>query len=227
MKEKEKGQGQSLASGGGPAPPSSTARRRCPGQSLRLAFPSLLLLSSLFLSSLSAHGALTPLPLPFIPTFPPRPPPRCKLVAHLIYEYPSLDAAAASNADADAGLGAGAGTGAARSKVLDYLKTLPPPAVDLELRALCTHDEDSEGHDLLCFLLQWFAARLSTGLDFELLEAYLHRTLLIHGETIMKQPRLGALLEALKAAQEDTSRRFRGLVQQNLCVLKLVSGLPV
>jgi len=114
-----------------------------------------------------------------------------------------------------------------RSKVLDYLKTLPPPAVDLELRALCAHDEDEEGFKLLHFLLLWFSERLSTGADFELLEAYLHRTLLIYGEVIMRRPELQGLLESLRKAQEQNCARFRGLVQQNLCVLKLISGLPL
>ena len=29
--------------------------------------------------------------------------------------------------------------------ILGYLKSLPPPAVDLEFRALCTHESDEEG----------------------------------------------------------------------------------
>jgi hypothetical protein len=114
-----------------------------------------------------------------------------------------------------------------RSEVLEYLKTLPPPAVDLELRALCTHDEDEEGLTLLRVLLAWFADRLGSGADFELIEAYLHRALLVHGELIMKRPALSGLLDGVRAAQERVSARLRGLVQQNLCVLKLVAGLPL
>ena len=70
------------------------------------------------------------------------------------------------------------------------LQTLPPPAVDLELRALCTHVEDEEGLALLHCLLEWMTRCIRTGRDFEVVEAYLHRTLLVHGEFIVTDPAL-------------------------------------
>lgn len=98
--------------------------------------------------------------------------------------------------------------------------------MDLEIRALCTHDEDAEGLQLLRFFLLWFKDRLATGLDFEVMEAYLHRTLLIYGETLVKRGDFGALLGQLRGVHADKSRRFRSLVQQNLCLLKIFANLP-
>ena len=131
-------------------------------------------------------------------------------MAHLIYEFPS---------EADH-------IPQERSKVLEYLKTLPPPAIDLEIRALCTHDEDEDGLQLLRFFLLWFRDRLATGLDFEVMEAYLHRTLLVYGETIIKRGDFGQLLQDLRGVHAAKSVRFRSLVQQNLCMLKVFANLP-
>lgn len=139
-------------------------------------------------------------------------------MAHLIYEYPSDDSRVSTETPPAA---------ASRSKVLDYLKTLPPPAVDLELRSLCTHDEDEEGIQLVRFLLVWFVDRMVTGLDFEVMEAYLHRTLLIFGEKIMKRGELSETLRELRLVHEAKSARFGSLVQQNLCMLKLFANLPI
>ena len=144
-------------------------------------------------------------------------------MAHLLYEYPETDGASASSSS----LAADRDRDRGRSKVLDYLKTLPPPAVDVELRALCTHQEDEEGLSLLRFLLSWFCRRVSSGCDFELLEAYLHRTMLIHAEVIMKSAALAPLVAQLKQVHAEQSSKFRALVQGNMCRLKFLSNLPV
>ena len=76
--------------------------------------------------------------------------PRCKLVAFLLKEYPegapltdenSTDREKdteerTDNEDEEDG------------PIMAYLKSLPPPAVDLEFRALCTHETDEEGKRL-------------------------------------------------------------------------------
>ena len=131
---------------------------------------------------------------------------RCKLVAYLLAEQPAVDCA---------------------SPLLEYLKTLPPPAVDLELRALCPHEEDAEGLDLLSQLLQWLARHIATGENFEVLQAYLHRTLTIYLPLSLKLPQLTSDLHALVAAHTAASSRFRGLVQKNLCLLKMMGNLPI
>eukprot|EP00606_Chrysophyceae_sp_TOSAG23-5_P000671 GSChrysophyteH2.ASY1.ANO1.1331.1 assembled CDS len=153
--------------------------------------------------------------------------PRCKLVAYLLQEFP--DSALGTYASAEFFSGAGVGTDSDSSRpsgTLEYLKTLAPPAVDLELRALCTHGEDEEGLKLLHCLLSWLAHCMRSGRDFEVLEAYLHRTLLVYGEIIVTKPSLLILAQHISAAHADNSQRLRGLVQGNLCLLKLLAGLP-
>ena len=153
--------------------------------------------------------------------------PRCKLVAYLLQEFP--DSALGTYASAEFFSGAGVGTDSDSSRpsgTLEYLKTLAPPAVDLEFRALCTHGEDEEGLKLLHCLLSWLAHCMRSGRDFEVLEAYLHRTLLVYGEIIVTKPSLLILAQHISAAHADNSQRLRGLVQGNLCLLKLLAGLP-
>lgn len=73
--------------------------------------------------------------------------PRCKLVAFLLKEYPEgapalkedgneLRETEESETDLEE---------EEEGPILGYLKSLPPPAVDLEFRALCTHETDEEG----------------------------------------------------------------------------------
>ena len=159
--------------------------------------------------------------------------PRCKLVAFLLREYPDGPTAAPGGRDAffaeekDAAAAAAvAADDEEDGPILTYLKQLAPPAVDVELRALCTHEEDEEGLSLLRCLLAWFARKLRTGLNFEVLQAYLHRTLTIYSELILKQPTLAADVETVRYVHSEGSGRFRQLVQSNLCLLKLMAGLP-
>jgi U3 small nucleolar RNA-associated protein 21 len=157
--------------------------------------------------------------------------PRCKLVVFLLREYPGGVPAANGN---DSFFAEEAvqeheeleGDWEADGPILEYLKHLPPPAVDIELRALCAHDEDQEGLSLLRCLLAWFARKLKTGLNFEVLQAYLHRTLTIYAELVLKLPALGTDVEAVRRIHAESSGRFRQLVQSNLCLLKMLAGLP-
>ena len=117
--------------------------------------------------------------------------------------------------------------GGGSSAVLEYLKKLPPPAVDLELRALCTHEEDTEGAELLRALLQWLTRCIATGEDFEVLQAYLHRALTIYQHLLTQLPALAEDLAALQRAHASANHRFRHLVQKNLCLLKMMGNLPI
>lgn len=146
--------------------------------------------------------------------------PRCKMVAFLTTETPE-----GSPADFGASQ-ALEGPLVVNSKLLEYLKTLPPPAVDLELRALCSGQEDEEGVALLGALLVWFTQRLRIGTDFEILEAYLHRTLLIHGSAVMDHPKLLPVASMVAQAHSSGAGKLRELVQSNLCMLKLLANIP-
>lgn len=72
--------------------------------------------------------------------------PRCKLVAFILQEYPAgapvhLDHEGATDRDTSDQ----PDDESTEGPILMYLKSLPPPAVDLEFRALCTHENDEEG----------------------------------------------------------------------------------
>jgi hypothetical protein len=141
----------------------------------------------------------------------------CKMVAYLL--SPEEVQYSSSSADAE--------EKAVPTTLMNYLKKLPPPAVDLELRALCTHEGDEEGIQLLHALLLWLTRNAACGDNFEVLQAYIHRTLTIYMEMMIATPSLAAELVALKTAHAAANSRFRHLVQKNLCLLKLMGDLPI
>ena len=79
--------------------------------------------------------------------------PRCKLVAYILQEYPSGAPVQVSRSDQQEEALEETEQIVYRDEngvetdgpILEYLKNLPPPAVDLEFRALCTHEKDEEG----------------------------------------------------------------------------------
>jgi hypothetical protein len=107
------------------------------------------------------------------------------------------------------------------------MKTLPPPAVDLEIRALCTWEGDEEGVELLRTWLSWLDRQISSGDSFEVLQAYLHRTLTIYAQIVIKLPQLGDEMRRLKTSSSAVSERFREVLQKNLCMIKFMAGIPI
>ena len=75
--------------------------------------------------------------------------PRCKLVAFILQEYPlgAVDRIDSEDGTAmdESNLEQEQEEGEIEGPILEYLKSLPPPAIDLEFRALCTNEEDTEG----------------------------------------------------------------------------------
>jgi hypothetical protein len=67
---------------------------------------------------------------------------------------------------------------------------------------------------------------LKSGMNFEILHAYLHRLLSIYAELILKQPLLSIEVEKVRLIHSESSNRFRHLIQSNLCLLKMLAGLP-
>jgi len=111
------------------------------------------------------------------------------------------------------------------SAITEYLKSIAPPAVDAQLRALCTGHEDARGVDLIHCLLLWFAKQFRSGKDFEVLQAYLYRLLLIYSDTIIRVPDLNNAVSSVKDIHADSCKKFRHLIQSNLCVLKMMAQI--
>ena len=108
----------------------------------------------------------------------------------------------------------------------DYYKSIGPPAVDAEMRALCRDAQDEVGVQLLGDMLAWIEEDLLTGENFEVLQAYLYRFLYIYSEVILECPHLFARLQGVKKAHQNSCKKFRHLVQSNLCVLKMMAQIP-
>lgn len=150
--------------------------------------------------------------------------PRCTLALLLLQRYPlhePLPTGPSLLSEA-----AVASSSAATSKVSDHLMSLAPPAVDLELRALCEGKDDKEGLQILARLLTHLAELLVSGTGFELAQAYLHRTLVIYAELLLTAPGVKEPLETLLDLNEKGCFRLRDLIQSNLCLLKLMANLP-
>jgi U3 small nucleolar RNA-associated protein 21 len=140
---------------------------------------------------------------------------RCNLIMYLLEEYPDgLKSKKTQINDNNIDL-----------SLMKYLKTLPPPAVDLEIRAICGYEGDDEGIMLLRCFISWLTENLKKGTNFEVLQAYIHRTVLIYSELFTKIPNISLELDLLKDVHRDISDRFRHLVQSNLCLLKMLAGL--
>lgn len=112
------------------------------------------------------------------------------------------------------------------SPLLEYLKNLPPPAFDAELRALYLHEEDAEGLRYLQRWLLWLAAQISFGAQFEILQAYLNRTIVVYSESMEQLPELVSVVRALRTANESNSLKFRNLLEKNMCILKMLAKVP-
>ena len=108
-----------------------------------------------------------------------------------------------------------------------YLKSIAPPAIDAEMRSICLHDSDEEGIEHLTTLLVWFARELQRGRNFEVLQAYLNRLLVVYAEVLLKLPVCREALLRLLKVHEESSARFRELIQRNLCLLKVLARLPI
>lgn len=99
--------------------------------------------------------------------------------------------------------------------IFTYLKGLSPAALDLELRSLTTISELSR-------CMRVLAARLRARRDFEAVQALIAVFARAHGEVLVTEIELRTELESLLAAQNDESRRVRGLVDASLGILAFV-----
>lgn len=95
------------------------------------------------------------------------------------------------------------------------------------MRALYSHDEDDDGVQLLKRMLIWMAYQLRSGRNFEVTQAYICRFLTIYSETLIKMPDLASELHFLKEIHSFGCNSFRTLVQNNLCLLKVMAHLPI
>lgn len=128
------------------------------------------------------------------------------------HQSPVADALRAVTAAVDA-----AAVAAAVDAVSDLLASLPPGAVDGELRSLCAGPEDDEGVALLGAALAYLEAELAAGARrFELAHAHLNLLLVAHQGTIAAAPALAAHCGRLAAVARGDVARLQGLLDRAL-----------
>ena len=97
----------------------------------------------------------------------------------------------------------------------DYIKTLSPAAIDLEIRSLVTLDA-------LRLFITALAQRLRSHRDFEAVQAFQNVFLRIHGEVLIANKELRDDLEKLKQIQLAESERVIELIASSLGTLGFV-----
>ncbi|XP_052776879.1 WD repeat-containing protein 36-like [Mya arenaria] len=101
--------------------------------------------------------------------------------------------------------------------VLDYIKSLSPSAVDVEIRSL---DPDMGGSlDVLRAFIQFAKATLETNRNFEIIQAYLGLFLKVHGDELSSQKDLVPDLEALAGIQATSWSSVQDSLNQTLCLV--------
>ena len=103
--------------------------------------------------------------------------------------------------------------------VAAHLSSLPPSAVDVELRSLCLGPGDADGMAVLGRLLGYFAVRVGSGRQFELTQAQLALTLQLFAETIAGDEALREAAGRIQSALDTHCARLSGLLDAGLCML--------
>ncbi|CAK9109549.1 WD repeat-containing protein 36 (T-cell activation WD repeat-containing protein) (TA-WDRP) [Durusdinium trenchii] len=103
--------------------------------------------------------------------------------------------------------------------VLEHLMALSPSAIDFELQSVSLGPEDDDGGGLLRLLLEWIHLELKRKTNFEVVQALLHRVLVVHHDSCSQRPELHALLCEIRSAQDTAWKALRGMLQHNLCLL--------
>ncbi|CAN4110308.1 unnamed protein product [Withania somnifera] len=115
----------------------------------------------------------------------------------------------------------------------DYIKSLSPLILDMELRMLQIIDDDDEQEPenrqelhFIELLLDYFIHEISCKSNFEYIQALIRLFVKIHGETIRRQSKLqektSKLSEVLSAAWEDLDKKF----QSTRCMITFLSNSP-
>lgn len=101
----------------------------------------------------------------------------------------------------------------------DYIKTLTPAAIDLELRSLVSLDDIST-------FMGAMQRRLISHRDFELVQTLLNVFLRMHGEVLIENAELGEKLAKLMEVQRKKSGKVLELIASSLGTLGFLRDGP-
>ncbi|KAJ8603701.1 hypothetical protein CTAYLR_000175 [Chrysophaeum taylorii] len=102
--------------------------------------------------------------------------------------------------------------------LVEYLKSLNPPAVDAEIALLCRGAHDDPGLGLLVAVLEHLAVVLETRDVFDEVQAYLHR-IIQHHASALALPELRDKVRLLHKAQRAAAAHLRSSFQESLCLV--------
>ncbi|BFG14350.1 hypothetical protein CerSpe_006240 [Prunus speciosa] len=116
------------------------------------------------------------------------------------------------------------------SAFTDYIKSLSPSTLDMELRMLQIVDEDEQEPEKrpelfsIELLLDYFIHETSCRNNFDFVQAVIKVFLKIHGETIRCQSRLQDKARKLLDIQSKTWQKVENLFQSTSCVVAFLSN---
>ncbi|RYG53325.1 hypothetical protein EON66_08700, partial [archaeon] len=108
--------------------------------------------------------------------------------------------------------------------ISQYLASLQPAAVDVEVRSLCLNKDDEDGVRLLQHALLYFAHELRAGRRFDLTQAQLQLLLQIYQDVVVSCPQLQPAAAACRRAQEGDALRLSSMLDQGLCLVATFLG---
>nr|XP_043610060.1 U3 small nucleolar RNA-associated protein 21 homolog [Erigeron canadensis] len=113
----------------------------------------------------------------------------------------------------------------------DYLKSLSPSTLDMELRMLQIIDDDDDQEPekrpellVLELILEYLIHEISCRNNFEFIQALIRLFLKIHGETIRRQSKLQTKAQKLLEAQSAVWQKLDGLFQNTRCMVTFLSN---
>jgi len=99
----------------------------------------------------------------------------------------------------------------------EYLKSLTPAAVDMEIRSLLSIEHLEQ-------FLKALIGRLRSHRDFEAIQAVLSVCLTVHSDLFIANEELGDVLRQLLVEQKKESERLMNLVNYNLGTMSFLRG---
>jgi hypothetical protein len=107
------------------------------------------------------------------------------------------------------------------------LKQQSPSQCETEIRDLVRHNEDLEGLQLLKVFVSLLATLVERGKAYELLQAYLHFLLIVHGESLRRCYSMRTEVEHLQSVLFNRGEELRGQISATLCYAKAMLALPL
>ena len=111
--------------------------------------------------------------------------------------------------------------------VLDHFRKCSVNEMDVELSMLCMGEFDTVGIHAVQNLMRFLEKAMEVGVEFEMVQAILERTLQLYGELIEGMPEMKSVLERMERVQGKEWMRMQGLMQQTLCLVELFSNLQL